>query len=152
MLLLFFSGLFVVMRGVEQAGLALPLVTGVAGPLENGGGVVLARLGAAVTLLSQAVSNVPAVMLFVPTLEGLGSAMHSAPETIPRSMWLGLAAFSTLAGNLTIIGSVANVIVFETAGRDGVRVSFGEYLRVGLPLTFITLGIAWALLAFGSGR
>lgn len=62
------------------------------------------------------------------------------------SLWLGLAAFSTLAGNLTIIGSVANVIVFETARRDGVEVGFLEYLKVGAPLTLATLLIAWAVL------
>jgi Na+/H+ antiporter NhaD/arsenite permease-like protein len=74
MLLLFFAGLFVVMRGVEHAGLAGALVAGVAGPLEGGGAAVAARLGAAVALLSQAVSNVPAVMLFLPGLEAMPAA------------------------------------------------------------------------------
>lgn len=139
-LLLFFGGLFVVMRAVEQAGLAYGVVAGVAGPLAAGGAGVLARMGAAVTILSQAVSNVPAVMLFVPAMEAL-------PAHIAHTMWLGLAAFSTLAGNLTIIGSLANVIVFETARRDGVEVGFLEYLRVGAPLTLTTLALAWACLA-----
>jgi len=58
-------------------------------------------------------------------------------------LWLGLAAFSTLAGNLTVIGSVANVIVFETARREGIEVGFFECLRVGLPLTLLTLAFAW---------
>ncbi len=139
-LLLFFGGLFVVMRGVAAAGLADLLVLKVAGPLGAGGARVLLRLGAAVTLLSQAVSNVPAVMLFVPAMQGL-------PSAVSANLWHALAAFSTLAGNLTIIGSVANVIVFETARRDGVEVGFAEYLRPGLPLTLATLGIAWAVLA-----
>jgi Na+/H+ antiporter NhaD/arsenite permease-like protein len=157
-LLLFFGGLFVVMRAVEQAGLAHLVVVGIAGPLASGGpdagtaavgaphvaAWIVARLGAAVALLSQAVSNVPAVMLFVPPLE-------AAPATVARSLWLALAAFSTLAGNLTIIGSVANVIVFETARRDGVEVSFSEYLKVGVPLTLLTCLIAWAWLALASG-
>jgi len=138
-LLLFFGGLFVVMRGVEGAGLADLLVVKVAGPLREGGRFVLPRLGLAVTLLSQAVSNVPAVMLFVAPIKAL------APEAA-RTLWLGLASFSTLAGNLTVIGSVANVIVFETAKRDGVEVGFGEYLEVGIPLTLGTFGIAWAAL------
>ena len=139
MLLLFFAGLFVVMRGVEEAGIAHALVEGVAGPLREGGALVTARFGAAVTLLSQAVSNVPAVMIFVPAVEAM-------PGTASESIWLGLAAFSTLAGNLTIIGSVANVIVFETARRDGVEVTFGDYLRAGLPLTIVTLAAAWGWL------
>ncbi len=162
-LLLFFGGLFVVMRAVEQAGLAHLVVTGIAGPLGNGAAAagtaaagsaaagtthvaawVVARLGAAVALLSQAVSNVPAVMLFVPPLE-------AAPAAVARSLWLALAAFSTLAGNLTIIGSVANVIVFETARRDGVEVGFSEYLKVGAPLTLLTCLIAWVWLALAYG-
>lgn len=152
MLLLFFGGLFVVVRGVEEAGLAHALVSGVAGPLADGGAVVVARLGAAVTLLSQAVSNVPAVMLFVPAIKG-AAAGHGAPAAaITRDLWLALAAFSTLAGNLTVIGSVANVIVFEGARRDGVAVSFGEYLRAGLPITVATLAIAWGVLALGGSR
>jgi len=140
MLLLFFSGLFVVMRGVEQAGLAHEFVAGIAGPLAAGGGAALARLGLAVTLLSQAVSNVPAVMLYVPT-------MQSLPAASAHALWPALAAFSTLAGNLTIIGSVANVIVFETARREGVEVGFLDYLRAGLPLAILTLALAWAWLA-----
>ena len=142
-LLLFFGGLFIVMRAVEEAGLAQALVAGITGPLVGAApasGGLLARLGVAVTLLSQAVSNVPAVMLFVPTLQGVG-----APAA--HTLWLGLAAFSTLAGNLTILGSVANVIVFETARRDGVEVGFGEYLKAGAPITLVTLLLAWAWLA-----
>lgn len=140
-LLLLFGGLFVVMRGVEQAGLAHAVVVGVTGPLATASYGALARLGAAVTLLSQAVSNVPAVMLFLPALQSL-------PPMSAGTFWLALAAFSTLAGNLTIIGSVANVIVFETARRDGVEVGFLEYLKVGAPLTIGTLLVAWALLAW----
>jgi len=140
MLLLFFAGLFVVMRGVEQAGIAHAFVEGIAGPLRESGGEMLLRLGASVTLLSQAVSNVPAVMIFVP-------AIQKVPPEAGRPLWLALAAFSTLAGNLTIIGSVANVIVFETARREGVTVGFFDYFKAGLPLTILTLALAWGWLA-----
>jgi Na+/H+ antiporter NhaD/arsenite permease-like protein len=140
-LLLFFGGLFVVMRGVEEAGLPRLLVATVAGPLQAAGAIALARFGAAVTLLSQAVSNVPAVMLFLPSLQAL-------PAAAAGRLWLALAAFSTLAGNLTIIGSVANVIVFESARREGVEVGFGEYLKAGAPLTLVTLLIAWGAIAW----
>jgi Na+/H+ antiporter NhaD/arsenite permease-like protein len=138
-LLLFFGGLFVVMRGIEGAGLAHLVVARVAGPLQGGSRFVLPRLGLAVTLLSQAVSNVPAVMLFTASIKALAPAAG-------RTLWLGLASFSTLAGNLTVIGSVANVIVFETAKRDGAEVGFGEYVRVGAPLGAATFGIAWGVL------
>jgi len=138
-LLLFFGGLFVVMRGVADAGISDAIVRGIAGPLGAGAPWETARLAAAVAALSQLVSNVPAVMLFVPTLQAV-------PPASSHHLWLALAAFSTLAGNLSIIGSVANVIVFEAARRRGVEVSFFEYLRVGLPLTVLTLFLAWVWL------
>jgi Na+/H+ antiporter NhaD/arsenite permease-like protein len=134
-LLLLFGGLFVVMEGFAKSGLAALVVSGIEGP------GALARLGLSVSILSQLVSNVPAVMLFVPSLEAL-------PASTAQPTWLALAAFSTLAGNLTILASVANLIVFETAAREGVRVSFSTYLRAGLPITLVTLAIAWSWLAF----
>ena len=130
------------MRAVESSGLSHAFVTNIAGPLAGQGSRILGRLGAAVAILSQAVSNVPAVMLFVPSLEKL-------PDQAAARLWPALAAFSTLAGNLTIIGSVANVIVFECAKREGVDVGFGEYLRAGLPLTLGTLFVAWIVLSLG---
>jgi Na+/H+ antiporter NhaD/arsenite permease-like protein len=88
--------------------------------------------------LSNLVSNVPAVLL----LEPLAQAV---PEGARESAWLALAMSSTLAGNLTVLGSVANLIVVESAGREGVKISFWEYCKVGIPLTILTLafGIAW---------
>lgn len=139
-LLLLFGGLFVVMEGVSRSGLSALAVNGIAGPLAAGGPIVLAHLAAGVTVLSQAVSNVPAVMLFVPPLEAV-------PAAAAQPQWLALAAFSTLAGNLTILASVANLIVFETAEKDGVRVGFLEYLRAGAPITVVTLAMAWGWLA-----
>jgi Na+/H+ antiporter NhaD/arsenite permease-like protein len=88
--------------------------------------------------LSNLVSNVPAVLL----LEPLAQAVPSATR---ESAWLALAMSSTFAGNLTVLGSVANLIVVESAGREGVRISFWEYCKVGIPLTILTLllGISW---------
>ena len=128
------------MEGVERSGLASLVVSGIAGPLETATPAAIARLGAGVTVLSQAVSNVPAVMLFVNPLEAL-------PATAARPLWLALAAFSTLAGNLTIIASIANIIVFETAAREGVTIGFVDYFKAGLPVTVVTLVLAWAWFA-----
>ena len=89
-------------------------------------------------VLSNLVSNVPAVLLFEPLMKTL-------PD--PEQGWLALAASSTLAGNLTVLGSVANLIVVETARRNGADLSFVEYLKVGVPLTIITSLIAVAWLA-----
>ena len=87
-------------------------------------------------LLSNLVSNVPAVLLFRPLVAQL-------PD--PRHAWLTLAMSSTLAGNLTILGSVANLIVVQRA-RHEVRISFWQYLRAGVPLTLLTLVVGgWYL-------
>lgn len=86
--------------------------------------------------LSNLVSNVPAVLLFKPLI-----------EVIPQQeqAWLALAMSSTLAGNLTLLGSVANLIVVESARRSGTELGFFEYLKVGIPLTIFStaMGIAW---------
>jgi Na+/H+ antiporter NhaD/arsenite permease-like protein len=142
-LLLFFGGLFVVMHAVDQSGLVDAFVAGFAGSTgATAAPGLLARLGLAVTLLSQAVSNVPAVMVFVPPLESL-------PPGSATPLWLALGAFSTLAGNLTLLGSVANIIVFESGRREGIEIGFLDYLKVGAPLTFVTCLLAWAWLAWG---
>jgi Na+/H+ antiporter NhaD/arsenite permease-like protein len=88
--------------------------------------------------LSNMVSNVPAVLLMEPVLQ-------SVPEACRETAWLALAMSSTFAGNLTVLGSVANLIVVENAKKEGVIVSFWEYCKVGVPLTILTLalGIAW---------
>jgi Na+/H+ antiporter NhaD/arsenite permease-like protein len=62
--------------------------------------------------------------------------------------WAMLAMSSTFAGNLTLLGSAANLIVAEGAKRSGIELSFGKYLRVGLPLTLATLAIGTAWIAF----
>jgi Na+/H+ antiporter NhaD/arsenite permease-like protein len=88
--------------------------------------------------LSNLASNVPAVLLLKPVLEAM-------PAAHQETAWLALAMSSTFAGNLTVLGSVANLIVVENAAREGVPVSFWEYCKVGVPLTLLTLalGIAW---------
>ncbi|MFN3180138.1 MAG: SLC13 family permease [Thermus sp.] len=123
-LLLMFAALFMVTEGVRRLGLVeylLPLATT---PL----GLLLAA-----SLLSLLVSNVPAVLLLAPLV-------HE-----PRD-WLLLAGGSTLAGNLTLLASVANLIVAEGARREGVRIGLGEHARLGLPLTLLTLGLLYGLL------
>jgi Na+/H+ antiporter NhaD/arsenite permease-like protein len=65
----------------------------------------------------------------------------------PRAMWLLLALSSTLAGNLTIAGSVANIIVVEKA-RTVTHISFLEYMRTGVPVTLATLAVGWLWLRF----
>lgn len=125
-LLILFAGLFIVVAGAEKA-LLTPerIATAKAFSLD-----VPWRLSVFTAVLSNIVSNVPAVLIlrpFVPTFPDPGRA------------WLVVAMASTLAGNLTLLGSVANLIVAERAGREGAPISFWAYFRVGLPLTLLTL-------------
>jgi Na+/H+ antiporter NhaD/arsenite permease-like protein len=131
-LLIFFAGLFIVTGAIETTGLATHLFA-VARPLAEAGGASLAAVG---VVLSNLVSNVPAVLLFRPIVPQIAD---------PQGAWLTLAMSTTLAGNLTLLGSVANLIMAEIARDRGVRVSFGEYLKAGIPITLLTLtiGVAW---------
>ena len=98
-------------------------------------------LSGASVVLSNVVSNVPAVLLLDPVVAAVGPARR-------ETAWLALAMSSTFAGNLTLLGSVANLIVVEAARREGVEVGFWEYCKAGVPITLLTLGlgVAWLLL------
>lgn len=125
-LLVFFVGLFVIVGGAENAGIVRRLLE-IAHywNLQN-----MAVFTLVVAALSNLVSNVPAVMLLKSLVPGF---LH------PHTAWLVLAMASTLAGNLTITGSVANIIVVETA-KNEVAIRFSDYFRVGLPITVTTIG------------
>jgi Na+/H+ antiporter NhaD/arsenite permease-like protein len=132
-LLVLFTGLFVVIGGVEASGLAGEILGGAAAA----GLYRPAVLTVVTAVLSNLVSNVPAVLLFKTVIPTFGE---------PARAWLLLAMASTLAGNLTILGSVANLIVVEQARGAGVRIGFLEYSRVGVPVTVLTLLVGWLLL------
>jgi Na+/H+ antiporter NhaD/arsenite permease-like protein len=126
-LLVFFASLFVVTGAIETSGLGTDLFAWMR-PWADGGP---AKLTVVSVVLSNIVSNVPAVMLFRPIVPGL---------TEPQTAWLTLAMATTLAGNLTLLGSVANLIVAEIARRRGVQLTFGEYLKSGVLIAIATLG------------
>lgn len=131
-LLVFFAGLFVVTGALESTHLTDRFFTLIE-PLTRSGVGPLAIVTAA---LSNLVSNVPAVLLFRSIVPQLADPNHA---------WLTLAMASTLAGNLTLLGSVANLIVAEIARTQGVKISFREYLKAGVPITLVTIliGIMW---------
>ncbi|MEN6525658.1 MAG: SLC13 family permease [Candidatus Polarisedimenticolia bacterium] len=131
-LLVFFAGLFVVTGAIESTGLSARLFAA-ALPLAESGALPFSAVTAA---LSNVVSNVPAVMLFRPLVPGF---------PCPERSWLLLAMASTFAGNLTLLGSVANLIVAESARARGFKLSFVEYLKAGVPITVVTtvLGALW---------
>lgn len=128
-LLVFFCGLFVVVHALEVAGVTEHIVR-LLEPLTRHG---LVAFGMVVAVVSNLISNVPAVMVFLDVVPALDD---------PARGWRVLAAASTLAGNLTLLGSVANLIVAEIAARHGVTLSFRAYLRAGLPITVLTLALA----------
>lgn len=132
-LLVLFTGLFVVIRGVETSGLSGDLLAGAAAAgLHRPAVLTVAAAG-----VSNLVSNVPAVLLFRSVIPTFGE---------PARGWLILAMASTLAGNLTILGSVANLIVVEVARSARVEIGFLQYCRVGVPLTLVTLLLGWMIL------
>jgi Na+/H+ antiporter NhaD/arsenite permease-like protein len=131
-LLMLFIGLFVIVGAGERAGFDRRMLEWLA-PL---GVTTVAGMSATAAVMANAISNVPSVMLFSRIIPRL-------PD--PTTSWLVLAMSSTLAGNLTILGSIANLIVVEGARRRGVTIRFLDQARVGVPLTLLTiaLGIWW---------
>jgi len=125
-LLVFFVGLFIIVGGAERAGLTAMLLR----PIATWNLHRIPIFVTATAVLCNLVSNVPAVMLLRTLVAGFPN---------PHAGWLALAMASTLAGNLTITGSVANIIVVERAGAEGIHVGFQDYFRVGLPVTVATL-------------
>jgi Na+/H+ antiporter NhaD/arsenite permease-like protein len=131
-LLVMFVGLFVVVGGLEKAVITADVSAAIARQhLDNP--TILAGVTA---VLSNLVSNVPAVLLlksFVPNLQD------------PQRAWLVVALAATLAGNFTLVGSVANLIVAQRAKARGVELNFWTYFKVGAPLTVLTIafGLLW---------
>jgi Na+/H+ antiporter NhaD/arsenite permease-like protein len=132
-LLVMFVGLFVVVAGFEKMVLT-PEVIAAAVRLHLDHPSVLAGVTA---LLSNVVSNVPAVLVLKPFVPNL-------PD--PQRAWLVIAMSATLAGNFTLVGSVANLIVAQRAKARGVEIGFWAYFKVGAPLTLMTIAIGLLML------
>jgi Na+/H+ antiporter NhaD/arsenite permease-like protein len=125
-LLVLFTGLFVVNHAFESTGLAAQAVTYLAAQgvhLSDVGPLFVAGVG-----LSNLVSNVPAVMLLLPHLKGFAAGTT-------------LALVSTFAGNLLLVGSIANLIVVDLAAKSGVVITWASHARVGVPVTLLTLAL-----------
>ena len=136
-LLLFFAALFVVVRGLEISGATGYLIAKFEPWFRRGELSQLFALSAAMVVLSNLVSNVPAVLLFRPLVSSFANS---------HFFWLVLAASSTLAGNCTPFSSIANLIVLQQANRK-VKISFWAFTRVGLVVTLVTTIAAVAILA-----
>jgi Na+/H+ antiporter NhaD/arsenite permease-like protein len=128
-----FAGLFIVVDGAEKTVLTPDIITAIGRlHLEN-----IPLLAAITAALSNLVSNVPAVLVLKPFI----TSLHD-----PQRAWLAVAMASTLAGNLMLVGSVANLIVVQRARAHGVNVDFWAYFKVGAPLTVLTIVIGVILL------
>jgi Na+/H+ antiporter NhaD/arsenite permease-like protein len=128
--LLFFAGLFVLVAALQRTDFPHSWVSMTEGSLGHGPFALTTVL----SIGSQIVSNVPLILLLEPWI-------RSFPD--PALAWVVTALVSTLAGNLTLLGSVANIIVLE---RAKVRLGFLEYARVGIPVTILSTALALGLL------
>lgn len=136
-LLLFFAGLFIVVAGLARTGALERGFDAVAPAVARGDASGDAAFVGLTVVASNLVSNVPLVMIAVEWVPKM-------PD--PAWGWILLAFASTLAGNLTLFGSIANIIVMEGAGPRG-EIGFLRFLRYGLPITIVSLVVAFSILA-----
>lgn len=129
--LVFFAAMFVMMESVWQTGFFQSLVT-------TDTMTSVPMILATSVIISQFISNVPFVALFQPMIQQAGGT---------TAQLMALAAGSTLAGNLTILGAASNVIIIQSAEKNGETLTFIDFARVGVPLTFIQIGIYWMWLS-----
>jgi Na+/H+ antiporter NhaD/arsenite permease-like protein len=137
-LLLFFANLFIVMHGVEKSGLTSEMLALFSPLFQLSGFAFIFGLSIFSIIVSNLVSNVPFVMMMLPFADKLAKG---------NVFWYTLAMSSTFAGNLTIIGSVANLIVVEISRRTGIWIGFWEYAKVGVVVTILTIIMGSTLLA-----
>ena len=133
--LAFFAGMFVLMRAVWNTGFFQGLIEASGADVTGLGPIMAVSAG-----LSQLISNVPLVALYLPLLEHAGAGTEAL---------MALAAASTVAGNLLILGAASNVIIIQAAERRaGETITFLEFARVGVPLTAVNLLVYWLFLRF----
>ena len=132
-LLLFFAGLFIVVHGIEKVGVLDQFINNT--PISNNFEGIIS-LHVLSLVLSQIVSNVPYTILMLPILKSASSDL----------LWLSLASAATLAGNATIIGAVANLIVIEVAKKYDIEIDFWQFFKIGIIITIVTLLISVLIL------
>ncbi len=133
-LLLFFASLFIVIHALEKEHLLSLLTDGVKLRNDVNGLGVIHGLS---LILSQIVSNVPFTILILPLMKASGAG---------EMLWIALASAATIAGNLTLVGAMANLIVAEITLRYGIVIKFGEFMRYGIPATITGLVISWGII------
>jgi len=129
--LVFFAAMFVLMQSVWDSGFFQSFI-------DTGSVTSVPAILCLAVIVSQFISNVPFVALFLPIIMQAGGT---------TAQLTALAAGSTIAGNLTILGAASNVIIIQNAEKEGETLTFLEFARAGVPLTIIQLGIYGAWLA-----
>jgi len=142
-ILIFFAGMFVVMGAVWNSGMGSTILSVIPAPMVSNHVQSAASITTSSVILSQVLSNVPFVQLYSYQMHALGFTSAQVRG------WLALAAGSSIAGNLTILGAVSNIIVIDTAEvRKKDSFSFTEFLKTGIPITIATALIFFLFLAF----
>ncbi len=133
--LIFFAAMFVLMQSVWDSGIFQEMMTSLQLNLASKSIIMTVSV-----LLSQLISNVPLVALYLPVLTHVNNSTGAL---------MALAAGSTIAGNLTILGAASNVIIIQNAEKSkGVTLTFWDFVKVGAPLTVINITVYWLFLSF----
>jgi Na+/H+ antiporter NhaD/arsenite permease-like protein len=140
--LFFFIGLFMLVTGIIQIGV-VEAAAGVVADLTGG-----ALAGTALLVMwfsagaSAVIDNIPYAATMTPLVHQLAAGRGREGDVL----WWALAIGTDLGGNATIIGASANVVLAALSDREGHRISFGTYLRYGLPITFASILVSSAYL------
>jgi len=134
--LVFFAAMFVLMESVWESGFFQSVITGLQLDITSVVAILLVS-----TLLSQLISNVPLVALYLPMLMNAG---------VSASELIALAAGSTIAGNLFILGAASNVIIIQNAEKFGETLTFFDFAKIGVILTAVNLLVYWLFLTLGA--
>jgi Na+/H+ antiporter NhaD/arsenite permease-like protein len=128
--LIFFAAMFVLMESVWQTGFFQTFITG--SQVSS-----IPSILATSVIISQFISNVPFVALFLPLINTAGGTL---------AQFMALAAGSTIAGNLLILGAASNIIIIQSAEKQGETLTFSEFAKVGVPLTILQVLVYWLFL------
>ena len=133
--LIFFIAMFVLMESVWESDIVQRAMDSVFPNVTSLGTILVASI-----VLSQFISNVPLVALYLPAL---------LEQEVSTRQLMALAAGSTIAGNLTILGAASNVIIIQNAeAKGGQTLTFWDFVKVGLPLTILCGGVYWLFLSY----
>ncbi|MGQ9781320.1 MAG: SLC13 family permease [Nitrososphaeria archaeon] len=141
-ILLMFASLFVLMQAVWNAGIVTELSRYLPSLDKSNPMASLMSIFASSVLLSQVLSNVPMVALFLPVMKSVGYDSNNIAS------WVALAGGSTLAGNLTLLGAASNLIIVEEAEAKGHSISFFEFFKVRVLVTAVNVAVLYLFLVF----